>query len=577
MLQEYASNPSFDATQRLRLGEMLVARGYVTEPQLDQGLELQRQRGHRKLLGEILVELNFVTEQQVLEVLAEGYGVPFVMHTSKVADPRVLEALPRDFVEEHAVLPLLLVRNVLTVAVTEPANLLLVEEIQRISGHEVQIVAATSSDIETTLRAYLPAANVFVIDDIYEDIDDADFSVIEKQVTEIADLEEVAGHSPVVKLVNYLVYSGVQEGASDIHIEPDDHHLRVRYRVDGKLYEKLNPPYQMHPALVSRVKIMSDLDISERRVPQDGDIHILMEGRPIDLRVSTMPGKFGEKVVIRIIDNRNAIVSLDKLGFSPGMLEVWKNVIANPNGVVLVTGPTGSGKSTTLYSVLNMINTEHLNVATVEDPIEANIPGINQAQVNDKAGFTFAGALRALLRQDPDIIMVGEIRDEETAVIATQAALTGHLVFSTLHTNDAPSAITRLVNVGIESYLVAATLRGVLAQRLVRKICPHCKEGYEPDAPTRGLIEEMCGPFEALYRGQGCSRCRGTGFAGRIGIFELLVPDEETLTAIADGASLQEIREALLKSGFITLRHDGMGKVHGGLTTAEEVLHVTVT
>jgi len=575
MLQSREHTDHFDPATGTRLGDMLVARGVVTESQLEQALEHQRQKGHKKLLGEVLVELNFTSEHEVLEVLAEGYGVPFITQTAKIADPKVVELLPRDFVEEHKVLPLFLVRGVLTIAVSEPANLFLVEELERLTGYDVQIVAATAAEIEAAHRAYLPAANVFVIDDIYEDIDDADFSVIEKQVTEIADLEEVAGHSPVVKLVNFLIYSAVQDAASDIHVEPDDHHLRVRYRVDGNLFEKLNPPHQMHPAIVSRIKIMSNLDISERRVPQDGDIHVMMEGRPIDLRVSTMPGKFGEKVVIRIIDNRNAIVSLDRLGFSSEMLEVWKGVIANPNGVVLVTGPTGSGKSTTLYSVLSMINSEHLNVCTVEDPIEANIPGINQSQVNEKAGFIFAGALRSLLRQDPDIIMVGEIRDEETAIIATQAALTGHLVFSTLHTNDAASAVTRLVNIGIEPYLVAATLRAVLAQRLVRKICPHCKESFEPDAITRGAVEDLCGPFDNLYRGQGCSRCRGTGFAGRIGIFELLVPNEELLATIARGANLHELRELLGKSGFLTLRGDGMGKVKGGLTTAEEVFHVT--
>ena len=564
-----------DPVPRLQLGEMLVTRGLITKSQLTQALEHQAERGHKKLLGEVLVELNFLSEQKVLEILAEGYGVPFVTHTARIADPKVVDVLPRDFIEEHKVLPLFLVRGVLTVAVTEPANLFLIEEVSRLTGHEVQIAATTSSEIEASFRAYLPAANVFVIDDIYEDIDEADFSVIERQVTELADLEEVAGHSPVVKLVNYLIYSAVQDGASDIHIEPDDHCLRVRYRVDGRLYEKLQPPYQMHAALTSRIKIMSNLDISERRLPQDGDIHVMMEGRPIDLRVSTMPGKFGEKVCIRIIDNRNAIVSLDKLGFRPHMLEAWKGVISQPNGVVLVTGPTGSGKSTTLYSVLSMLNSQELNISTVEDPIEANLPGINQFQINEKAGFTFAVALRALLRQDPDIMMVGEVRDESTAVIATQAALTGHLVLSTLHTNDAPSAITRLVNIGIEPYLVAAMLRGVLAQRLVRKICPHCKEPYQPDAITRAAVEQFCGGFESLFRGQGCSRCRGTGFAGRIGIFELLVPDEELLTATAQGASLQDLREILARNNFSPLRADGMEKVKGGLTTAEEVFYVT--
>ncbi|HVP72797.1 MAG TPA: ATPase, T2SS/T4P/T4SS family [Phycisphaerales bacterium] len=570
------SSDAFDAGPRLRLGDILVERKLISAEQLKQALEVQTQKGHKKLLGEVLIDLGFVTEQQVLEILAESYGVPFATHTARLADPKVLEVLPREFIETHKVLPLFLVRGVLTVAVSEPTNLFLTEEIQRLTGYQVQIVAATQNEIENALRAYLPAANVFVIDDIYEDIDDADFSVIERQVTEIADLEQVAGHSPVVKLVNYLVYSAVQDGASDIHLEPGDHYLRVRYRVDGRLFEKLSPPYQMHPAIVSRIKIMSNLDISERRVPQDGDIHVRMEGRPIDLRVSTMPGKHGEKVAIRIIDNRSNNVSLDKLGFSHQMLEAWKVVINQPNGVVLVTGPTGSGKSTTLYSVLNMINTEDLNISTVEDPIESTIPGVNQFQVNEKAGFSFATALRAMLRQDPDIMMVGEVRDAETAGIVTQAALTGHLVFSTLHTNDAPSAVTRLVNVGIEPYLVAATLRGVLAQRLVRKICPHCKEQYEPDPVIKAAVEAAsAGPVEHLFRGPGCSRCRGTGFAGRIGIFELVVPDEELLSAIARGANLQELQELLARHGFARLRNDGMEKVRGGLTTAEEVFYVT--
>lgn len=575
MYQHFETTSAIEAPVRLQLGEMLVSRGLITEAQLKQALEYQTTRGHKKLLGEVLIELKFVTDAQVMQVLAEGYGIPFVTGVTKLADPKVVELLPRDFLEEHKLLPLFLVRGVLTIAISEPANLFLFEEVQRITGYEVQIVAATAAEIHASMRAYLPNANVFVIDDIYEDIDDADFSVIEKNVTELEDLEEIAGQSPVVKLVNYLVYSAVHEGASDIHIEPDDHRLRVRYRIDGKLYEKLSPPYKMHAALTSRIKIMSNLDISERRLPQDGDIHVMMEARPIDLRVSTMPGKFGETVVIRIIDTRSSSVSMDKLGFSPIMLEAWRSVITQPNGVVLVTGPTGSGKSTTLYSVLNMLNSDDLNLSTVEDPIEANLPGINQFQVNERAGFTFTNALRSLLRQDPDILMVGEVRDDETAQIVIQSALTGHLVLSTLHTNDAPSAITRLVNIGIEPYLVAATLRGVLAQRLVRKICPHCKESYEPDPMTRAAVEAFSGPVDALYRGQGCSRCRGTGFAGRIGVFELLVPDEHLLATVASGASLQTIRESLATSGFQTLRADGMEKVKGGLTTAEEVFYVT--
>ncbi|MGI9014846.1 MAG: GspE/PulE family protein [Phycisphaerales bacterium] len=561
--------------QKMRLGELLVDRRIITEDQLKQALEYQESRGHKKLLGEVLVELNFLSEHAVMQALADCYGVPFVSDPARIADPRVVEMLPRKFIEQHAILPLFDVRDQLTVAISEPANLYLIDEIERAAARTIQIVAATAGDIENAIRSYLPEANVFVIDDIYEDIDDADFSLIEKQVTELSDLEEAAGHSPVVKLVNFLIYSAVQDGVSDIHIEPDDRRLRVRYRLDGRLFNKLSPPYQMHPAITSRIKIMSNLDISERRIPQDGDIQVMMDGRPIDLRVSTMPGRHGEKVVIRIIDTRNAVVSLDKLGFSSETLATWKTIIQQPNGVVLVTGPTGSGKSTTLYSVLSMLNRDDQNISTVEDPVEANIPGVNQFQVNERAGFFFATALRAMLRQDPDILMVGEIRDAETATTVVQAALTGHLVLTTLHTNDAPSAVTRLVNIGIEPYLVAAVLRGVLAQRLVRKICPHCKETYEPEVAIREGLRELGRVAETLQRGAGCSRCRGSGFAGRIGIFELLIPDESLLAVIAEGANLQEIRERLVTNGFRNLRDDGINKAIQGLTTLEEVFYAT--
>ncbi|MBC24329.1 MAG: ATPase [Phycisphaerae bacterium] len=557
------------------LGQMLVDRNIITTEQLNEALQHQSQSGHRKLLGEVLVDMKFADEDQVMEVLASGYGIPYLSNAARLADPRAVERLPREFLEEHDVLPLFLVRDTLTVAVAEPANLYLIDEIARISECTVQIVAATLTEIRSSLQAYLPAANVFVIDDIYEDIAEADFSVIEKQVAEISDLQEVAGHSPVVKLVNYLIYAAVQDGASDIHIEPSDHRLRVRYRVDGRLFEKLEPPYQMAPAIPSRIKIMSNLDISERRIPQDGDIHVMMEGRPIDLRVSTMPGKHGEKVVIRIIDARNAMVSMEKLGLEKQMLQQWHELITQPNGIVLVTGPTGSGKSTTLYSALQQVNDEELNLSTVEDPVEATLPGVNQFQVNERAGFNFANALRSMLRQDPDIIMVGEIRDEETASIATQAALTGHLVYSTIHTNDAASAITRLINIGIEPYLVAATLRGVLAQRLVRKICPHCKEPCQPEEGARQLVEQVCGPVDSLFHGPGCPRCRNTGFAGRIGIFELLTLDDRILELVAAAAPLQEIVSCLQKREFCNLRTDGIRKAAAGLTTIEEVLYAT--
>jgi type IV pilus assembly protein PilB len=378
----------------------------------------------------------------------------------------------------------------------------------------------------------------------------------------------------VVKLVNYIVYQAIHERASDIHIEPEDFRCRVRFRVDGRLIVKLMPPHQMHPAVVSRIKIMAGMDISERRVPQDGDIHVAIDGRPVDLRVSTMPGRHGEKVVIRIIDTRSAMLPIEKMGMGVDMIDRWRDVISSAHGMVLVSGPTGSGKSTTLYSALNEINSDEINCSTVENPVEAHIPGINQFQVNTKAGFTFAGALRSLLRQDPDVIMVGEIRDLETATIATQAALTGHLVFSTLHTNDAISAVTRLVNMGVEPYLVAAMLRAVLAQRLVRKVCPHCKELYEPEQPVRDTIAAEIGECGELMRGPGCSRCRGTGYAGRLGIFELFVPDEVMLEAVATGKSLQELRGIGREQGHKTLRSDGFRKVNSGLTTFEEVIRV---
>jgi len=560
---------------RLQLGDLMVVRGRLTQAQLQQALEEQRSRGGSKLLGEVLVDLGFVSAGEVMEALAESYGVPYARITPRLADPKVIDSLPRDFIDAHCVLPLFCVNGWLTVAVCEPANLFLVEEIERLSGKKVQLVAGTAQDIRSTLQAYLPSAHVFVIDEIYDDLDVQEFRTIEKQAMEIGDIEQMSGQTPVVKLVNYLLFQAIQDRASDIHIEPEDHRCRVRFRVDGRLVVKLMPPYQMHPAVVSRIKIMANMDISERRVPQDGDIHVAIEGRPIDMRVSTMPGKHGEKVVIRIIDNRNAIIPIEKLGMSPDMVRRWSHVIASPNGMLLVTGPTGSGKSTTLYSALSTIASDELNISTVENPVEAQIVGINQFQVNEKAGFTFAGALRALLRQDPDVIMVGEIRDLETATIATQAALTGHLVLSTMHTNDAISAVTRLTNMGIEPYLVAAMLRGALAQRLVRKICPHCKEPHAADAATREMVESVMGhEVKELFQGPGCSRCRGKGFAGRLGIYELFIPTEAVLEQVAAGIPLQELRSAATVTGHQTMVIDGLVKAAGGLTTVPEVLRV---
>ena len=566
---------STEKRRAVPLGQLLIERGYLTEQQLEQALAHQKQNENTLLLGEVLQQLQICSEEQVMEALAGGYGVPFARISPKIADPKVIDVLPREFLDRNRVLPLFKVRNHLTLAVNEPANVFLLEEVGRITGCEVLVVCATSKDIRSTLETHLPSANIFVIDDIFDDTNASELSVIEEKAEDIANLEDAASGSPVIKLVNYLIYHAVHEGASDIHIEPDDNTLRVRYRVDGSLFEKLRPPFKMLPAIVSRIKIMARLNISERRLPQDGGIHVMMENRPIDLRVSTLPGQFGEKVVVRIIDNRTVLVSLEKLGFAYEMLKEWRKAIASPNGIVLVTGPTGSGKSTTLYSVLRELNTEDVNICTVEDPVEFNLAGVNQFQVNEAIGFTFASALRSLLRQDPDIIMVGEIRDQETARTAIQAALTGHLVLSTLHTNDAAGAITRLLNVGVEPYLVSASVVAVLAQRLVRKICTNCKEPYDPPPHLKSAVERVAGEVETFYHGAGCPKCRNTGYSKRIGIYELLVPDDSLRDKITASPSINELRAMATQSGMVGLRQDGIAKVKAGITTADEVFGAT--
>jgi len=562
---------------KAQLGQLLLARGIVTPEQIEKALAEQKDKGHRKLLGELLVEMNYCTENQIASALAQAYGVPYAQVSPKICDAKTLEILPREFLQEHIVLPLFKVYDMLTVAVSEPTNVFLMDEIERISGCKVQIVCATSRDITATLQTYLPAANVFVIDDIIDDEGLDDFTLIENITEDISDLEQVAGQSPVVKLVNYLLYNAVRENASDIHIEPDDKKLRVRYRVDGRLYEKMRPPHQMYSAIVSRIKIMAELDIAQRRLPQDGGIHVLMEARPIDLRVSVMPGSFGEKVVIRIIDPQKVLFNLESLGFTYENLQRFRKVIQSPNGMVLVTGPTGSGKNTTLYAALAELNSEQVNICTVEDPVECNIAGVNQFQVNESVGFQFSTALRSLLRQDPDIIMVGEIRDRATANIAVQAALTGHLVLSTLHTNDAPGAVTRLLDLKVAPYLVSASLIAVLAQRLVRKICPACKTDYEPSAGIKKLVEKLGADVEKFYRGVGCRKCRNTGYVGRIAIHELFVPDEQIADMINEGVSLKKLRDKALQSGMIPLHLDGIEKVKAAIVSIEEVLRTVQT
>lgn len=557
----------------VRLGNILIERGVLTAEQLQSALDYQKQNGRGKLLGEILIDLELCTEEQILESLAEGYGIPYAGLDQRLHDPRTLDFIDRELIDKHQVFPLFCVRDVLTIAVTEPSNLFLLEELQRLTGKEVQIVATSPKDIRRMIST-LPDSSVFVLDDIIDDGEQAEVTLIEDAIDDIGELEEIDGQSPVIRLVNYIIFNAVKDGASDIHIEPTERCLRIRNRIDGRLYKSLEVPTRLHNAVTSRIKIMASLDISERRLPQDGRVHVMLDGRKIDLRVSTFPGSRGEKTVVRVLDTRNVSLNLRDLGFAEDVLRQLDEQIHAPNGIILVTGPTGSGKSTTLYAALNEIATMSNNICTVEDPIEYHLSMINQFQVQEKIGLTFSKALRTLLRQDPDVIMLGEVRDEETARTAIQAALTGHLVCSTLHTNDAPSAITRLVNMGVESYLISAALNMVLAQRLVRRICSKCREAFEPPRAMRRVLERLELDTTSLFKGVGCRRCRNSGFSGRVGLHELLVVNDELRDAIVADASVSEIRRMAVKAGMITMERDGLRKVREGMTTIEEVMHV---
>jgi type IV pilus assembly protein PilB len=557
-----------------RLGSLLIEKGYITPDGLHAALENQKQEGKGKMLGEVLVDLQYCTEDQVVECLAIEYGVPYAKLETRLFDPKIVDILPREYTEKNLVLPMYLIRGVLTIAVSEPSNLFLIDEIRGMTNLQVQIVTASTKDIRRMITS-LPNSKVFVIDDIIEDSDSANVTLIEEVMEDIGDIDdEFVGQNPVIRLVNYIIYNAVKEGASDIHIEPAEHCMRVRYRIDGRLHKSLEVPLHLLNAVTSRIKIMASMDISERRLPQDGRVHVLLEGRKIDLRVSTFPATRGEKTAIRVLDTRSISLNLEDLGFGEDILNSFQKNIRAPNGIVLVTGPTGSGKSTTLYAALNEISSMENNVCTVEDPIEYHLPLINQFQVQSKIGMTFSAALRTLLRQDPDVIMVGEIRDEETAHTAIQAAMTGHLVFSTLHTNNACSAITRLINMGVESYLIGAALNMILAQRLVRRICNKCREPFEPPRTIRKALERMGYDFNEFYKGVGCKICRNTGFKGRIAVHELLVISDEMRDAIVADPTVNNLRNIALADGMITLAHDGFRKVREGITTVEEVFNI---
>jgi type IV pilus assembly protein PilB len=561
-----------------RMGDILVERGLVTRAQLEECLVLQKTSPGERL-GQILVRKGYTSEDVVMECLAAEYSLPFVRVSQLPIPEDIYSLLPADFCRSHKVLPIEVDgdHGTVTVATPDPANVFLIDDIRRRLSRRVRLAVTTVTEIAKALEELLGKHEdeSFQLDDLIRDITDDAVEVVEDIDEEVADLARVAGESPVIRLANYLICNAVIEGASDIHIEPGEKKMRIRYRIDGMLFEVMSPPQTMHPALVSRLKIMSNLDISERRLPQDGRIRAIVRNRNVDFRINTLPTTRGEKVVIRILDNRSILLGLERLGFSPDHLVIFKEEVERPHGIILVTGPTGSGKTTTLYSALLTMNGGEVNISTVEDPVEYSLGFANQVQVNERIGFTFATALRALLRQDPDVIMVGEIRDEETARVSVQAALTGHLVLSTLHTNDAPSSITRLINIGVEPYLISASLNSVIAQRLVRRICDNCKEPYDPSDEIKRALAQRKIEVKTLYQGKGCEHCRKTGYSGRCGIYEILVMDNTLRDIVATSPNLVELRRACEAHGMVSLRDDGIRKIAEGVTTLEEVLRAT--
>ena len=564
-------SPQATTQTRIRdIADILLEDELLSSDQLDTIRDQQRQTGAD--LENLLSEQGFETEQ-LLRAKAKLYGYEFRKITTEEIDHKAFSLIDSKTILENKVMPIRTTEDgALLVATTQPSNVFAIDDVKRQTGLPIDVVVCLFEDIEAACEEFDDSKFDYNVDDIMVEMDDIE--LIQDDEEDIEDLEKSAGESPVIKFVNFLLSNALREGASDIHIEPKEKYTKIRYRIDGVLFDTKQAPSKMHAAIVSRIKIMSNLDISERRIPQDGKIAVIMGGRGVDLRVSVLPTSHGEKVVIRLLDSKSIMIGLDDSGMQPRILDAFREQIAQPNGILLVTGPTGSGKSTTLYSALAQMDSDRLNVSTVEDPVEYNLEFCNQVQVNEKAGLTFAGSLRSLLRQDPEIIMVGEIRDQETSRIAVQAALTGHLVLSTLHTNDAPSSVSRLVNIGIEPYLIAASLNGILAQRLVRRICTNCKEPFTVPDNLHKYLDAAHIEAHELMHGAGCDQCRDSGYAGRCGIHELLIVDEEFRQIINCDASVNSMRTAFRKSGWPNLFEDGLLKVKDGLTTIEEVLRV---
>jgi type IV pilus assembly protein PilB len=570
-------SPEDSTPSHLRdVADVLSELGKLSEEQLASVRRAQKQRQGRDVT-EIVRELQFAGEADIAMAQAKLYGVEFSRVSANDVDKEAFRRLEIDYVKSNRVMVVTIQDGVALAATSRPADLFIIEDVKRVLQMNVEVVVCMDEDIEAACQKFEEEVKQeevdYSVDDIISDM--SDIEVVEEQEEEGEDLEKMAGQSPIIKFVNYLISNAIKEGASDIHIEPKPKYTKIRYRIDGVLFETMQAPLHMHPAVVSRIKIMSNLDISERRLPQDGKITVIVGGRGVDLRVSILPTSHGEKAVIRVLDSKSILRGLEELGMETDTMERFSEQVKLPHGILLVTGPTGSGKSTTLYTALSQMDGESLNVSTVEDPVEYELDFCNQVQVIEKIGMTFAAALRSLLRQDPDIIMIGEIRDNETARIGVQAALTGHLVLSTLHTNDAPSSITRLVNIGIDAYLIAASLNAVIAQRLVRKICDNCKERYQVPANIAKYVERTGVKPEELLHGAGCDKCRGSGYVGRVGIYELLTVDDQFRDMINKDPSVSNMRKTFRKSGQNTLFDDGIIKVKHGLTTIEEVLRVT--
>jgi len=525
-------------------------------------------------LGYTLVKLGFVEETEVTKMLARQYRMPAVDLSRFEVDAKILKMIPPDLAMKYTVLPLKREGRTLTVAISDPNNVAAIEDIKFITRCDIFPVIAGEYTLRNALERYYAQSDA-QLQTLLKDIEEeTDLEVVEEETDEDVKAQDLADDAPVVKLINAILTDAVKRGASDIHVEPFEHEMRVRYRVDGALHEVMKPPIKMRAALTSRLKIMAMLNIAERRVPQDGRIKLKFGSKVIDYRVSTLPVLFGEKIVLRILDKGNLTLDLQKFGFEPKAEADLLKAILNPYGMVLVTGPTGSGKTTTLYSALSRINTIDVNIMTAEDPVEYNLMGINQVLVRNEVGMTFAAALKAFLRQDPNIIMVGEIRDLETGSIAIKAALTGHLVLSTLHTNDAPSTITRMVDMGIEPFNVASAVNLIVAQRLVRRICKDCKQEHEytPEEMHAFGIDKKVGPF---FKGTGCDTCAGSGYKGRQGLYEVMALSSAVRRGILKGSSTEELRELAVSEGMLTLRMDGMMKVKKGVTTLDEVIKET--